>query len=57
MNYLGKFSPSTAEVCEPLRKHTLSKCKWMRNFTYQNLYNRAKNIIKKNVTIIFYNKK
>ena len=25
MNYLGKFSPSTVEVCKPLRKLTSSK--------------------------------
>ena len=28
INYLGKFSPSTANVCEPLRKLTSSKTLW-----------------------------
>ena len=34
MNCLGKFSPSTTEVCEPLRKLIFSKCKWTWNNTY-----------------------
>ena len=28
INYLGKFSPSTANMCEPLRKLTSSKTLW-----------------------------
>ena len=54
MNYLGKFLPSTTEVCEPLRKLTSSQCEWTWNNTYQRLYNRAKTTIKKDATIVFY---
>ena len=28
INYLGKFSPSTASICEPLQKLTLSRVIW-----------------------------
>ena len=47
MKYLRKVSPTTAEECELLRKKTSSKHKWTRNETYQNLYDRANNIVKK----------
>ena len=47
MNYLGMFLPWPAEVCEPLRKLMLSKYKWTWNNTYQNLYDKVKNIINK----------
>ena len=57
MKYLGKIFPSMAEVYDPLRKLTLSKSEWTWNTTYQNLYKRAKNIIKKNSTMSFYNEK
>ena len=57
MNYQGKFLPSTAEMCEPLRKHTSTKCKWTLKNTYQNLHDRVKIIIKKSVTIVLYNEK
>ena len=35
VNYLGEFSPRTAEVCESLRKMTLAKVEWTWNATYQ----------------------
>ena len=57
MNYLEKFLPSTAEVCEPLRKLTSSKCFWTWNDTYQCPYDGTKTIIKKNATMAFYNEK
>ena len=57
MNYLGKFLPLTAEVCKPLRKLTLLKFEWTWNNTYQNLQDRAKTIIKKTVTMTFFNEK
>ena len=47
MNDMGKFSPSTAEVCETLRKLLLSKCKWTWNNTYQSLYDKAIHIQKR----------
>ena len=46
INYLGKFSPDTAEVCEPLRKLTSSKMTWTWNTSYQQLFNKAKSIVK-----------
>ena len=57
MNYLGKYSPWTAGVCKPLRKLASPKKKWAWNNTYQNLYERAKTSIKKNLFMAFYNKK
>ena len=57
MNYLGKLSPPTAEVYDPLQKLTSLRCEWTWNNIYQNLYKRAKNIIKKNETMEFYNEK
>ena len=57
MSYIQKFSSSIAEVYKPLRKLTSSKFKLTWNNTYQNLYNRAKNIIKKNEAMGFYNEK
>ena len=57
MNYLGQLSSYTAEVFEPLRKLTSPKCEWTWKSTYQCLYHRAINIIKKNATMALYNKK
>ena len=57
MNYLGKISHSNAKVCEPLRKLISSKCRWTWDSMCQNLYDSAKNIMKNNVTIAFYNEK
>ena len=55
INYLGKFSPDTAEVCEPL--HKLASCKttgtW--NTSYQPLFDKAKSIVKVDVCMKFYN--
>ena len=53
MSSLGKFSSSVAKLCKVLRKLTLSKCKWIWNNTYQNVYYRAKNIFKKNMEMEF----
>ena len=54
INYLGKFLPSTAEVCEPLRKLTSKKtrCMWT---NIPKLYKRAKSIIENNASMKFYN--
>ena len=54
---LRKFSLVTAEVCETLQKLTSAKCKWIWNSTHQNLYDKTKKIMKKNVTMAFYNQK
>ena len=55
MNYLGKFFPSTAEVCESLQ--TALKYKWTWNSIYQNLHERAKITTERNATMAFYNEK
>ena len=46
INYLGKFSPGTADVCDPLHKLTLSKVTWTWNASYQELFDKAKSLIK-----------
>ena len=55
INYLGKFSPGTAEVCEPLRKPTSSRMVWTWNASYQQLFDKAKSLIKVEVCTKFYN--
>ena len=45
INYLSKFSPSTADICEPLRQLMSSETEWTWNATYQKLLNKAKSII------------
>ena len=54
INYLGKFSPSTAEVCESLRKLTSAKTKWTWNTTYQKMFYQATAIIKEDSCMKFY---
>ena len=54
-NYLGKFSPSTANICEPLPKPTSSKTLGKRNVSYQILIDKAKSLIKDDVCMKFYN--
>ena len=46
INYLGKFSPGTADVCDPLHKLTSSKVAWTWKASYQALFNKAKSLIK-----------
>ena len=46
INYLGKFLPGTANVCDPLHKLTSSKVTWPWNASYQALFNKAKSLIK-----------
>ena len=53
-NYLGKFSPSTADTCESLRKLTSTKTEWTWNATYQKMFNKAKSILKEDEYIKFY---
>ena len=52
MNYLG-----SNQRCETLRKCTSSKHEWIWINTYQNLYERASIIVKRNVVMTFYNVK
>ena len=54
INYLGKFSPSMAEVCESLRKLTSAKTKWIWNATYQKMLDNAKASIKEDACLKFY---
>ena len=42
INYLGKFSSATAEVCEAVRRLKSVKAEWSRNEAYQDLYKKAK---------------
>ena len=54
INYLGKLSPDTAEVCEPLCKLTSSKMTWTWNTSYQQLFDKVKSIMKADVCMKFY---
>ena len=54
INYLGKFSPGTADVCDPLYKLTSSKVTWMWNTSYQSLFNKVKLLIKSHMCMEFY---
>ena len=53
INYLGKFSPGTVVVCKPLRKLTSSKIAWTWNASYQQLFDKAKSLIRVDVCIKF----
>ena len=55
INYLGKFSPGTADVYDPLCKMTFSKVTWTWNASYQTLFNKAKLLIKYDFCMKFYN--
>ena len=44
INYLNKFSPSTADLCESQRQLTSSKTEWTLNATYQKLFYKSKSI-------------
>ena len=54
IDYLGKFSPGTADVCDPLQKLTSSRMMWMWNASYQQLFDKAKSLIKAEVCMKFY---
>ena len=51
INYYGKFSPKTVEVCEFLRTLTLAKAEWMWNAAFQMF----EAIFKEGVCMKFYN--
>ena len=55
INCLGKFSPGTTDVCEPLQNLTLSKVAWTLNVLYPQLFSRAKSLIKVDVCMKVYN--
>ena len=54
INYLGKNSLGTADVCEPLHKLTSSKAVWTWNASFQALFNKAKLLIKSDMCMTFY---
>ena len=54
INYLNKFSPGMLEVCEPLRKLMSSKTTWTWNVSYQQLFDKAKLLIKVEMCMKFY---
>ena len=54
INYLNKFSPGMSEVCELLRKLMSSKMTWTWNASYQQLFDKAKSLIKAEMCMKFY---
>ena len=54
INYLGKFSPGTADVYDPLHKLTSSKVSWTWNASYQELFAKAESLIKADMCMKFY---
>ena len=54
INYLSKFSPITACICDPLHNLTSSRAVWMWNASYQALYEKTKLLIKDDVCMKFY---
>ena len=54
INYLGKFSTGTTDICDSLCKLTSSKVTWTWNASYQALFNKAKLLIKVDMCMKFY---
>ena len=54
INYLGKFSPSTAELCGSLRKLTSAKNRMDMECNLQKTFDKAKEIIKEDACMKFY---
>ena len=54
INYLSKFSPGTADVCDPFHKLLSTKATWTWNASYQSLFNKAKLLIKSDMSMKFY---
>ena len=54
INYVGKFSPGTANVCDPQHKLTSRKAIWTWNTSYQALFNKAKLLIKSDMCMKLY---
>ena len=52
--YLDKVSPSTEDVCESPRKLTTAKAEWTWNAMYQNMFDKAKSIMKEDSCMKFY---
>ena len=45
INYLIKFSPSTANICEPQRSLISVQTEWTWDAAYQKLFYKAKSVI------------
>ena len=56
INYLSKFSPNTAHICEAPRQLKSVKTEWTWNATYQKLFDKAKSVIKEDACMKFYDK-
>ena len=54
INYLGKFSPGTTDICDLLCKLTSSQVTWTWNASYHALFNKAKSLIKLDMCMKFY---
>ena len=54
INYLNKFSPGMLETCKLLRKLMSSKATLMWNASYQQLFDKAKSLIKLEMCMKFY---
>ena len=54
INYLHQFFPDTLEVCKPLRKLMSSKMTWTWNASHQQLFEKAKLLIKVEICMEFY---
>ena len=54
LSYLCSFSPMAAEVSEPLPKLASVKLDWTWNMTYQDLYQKARTRVKRNICMKFY---
>ena len=54
INYLGKISPSRADVCKALRNVTSVKREWTWNATFQKLFEKANSIMKEDAYMKFY---
>ena len=55
VNYLSTFSPTVGEVCEPLQKLTSFKAEWTWKRAYQEIYKRAKTLIKEDTCMKYHN--
>ena len=56
ISYLSKYSPAIAKICEPLKRLTSVKVNWIWNKTYDEVFNKAKTFIKKDVSMNVINK-
>ena len=53
INYFSKFSPSTADISESLKKLTSARMEWTWNAIFQKIFDKAKPIIKEAACLNF----